>query len=200
AIDPVLGRIAFPASMSPTRVLVRFHYGFSADLGGGQYERAATFEPGLVPVEEVASPAPIQDALDNRSAGGGVQVNDNERYGEALSIAVENGQQLELRAANNRRPTLLLDPAGDWLIQGGDDATVTVNGLLIQGHTLRVPAAAANRLARLQLRHCTIVPGTGPVLIVESANVTVEIDHCILGGGRVAAGSRVAITDSLLAP
>jgi hypothetical protein len=89
-------------------------------------------------------------------------------------------------------------PAGDWVIQGGDDTAVTLNGLLIQGHTLRVPAVPSNHLARLRLRHCTVVPGSAPVLVVEAANVTVEIDHCILGGVRVAAGSRVVIADSLL--
>jgi hypothetical protein len=42
------------------------------------------------------------------------------------------------------------------------------------------------------------VPGSAPVLVVESPNVTVEIDHCILGAARIAAGSRVVISDSLL--
>ena len=40
AVDPVLGRIKFPASQNnPTNVYVRYHYGFSADIGGGEYSR-----------------------------------------------------------------------------------------------------------------------------------------------------------------
>jgi hypothetical protein len=42
AIDPVLGRIAFPSSQPAPKaeeVSVRFHYGFSADMGGGEYDR-----------------------------------------------------------------------------------------------------------------------------------------------------------------
>jgi hypothetical protein len=202
AIDPVLGRIAFPAADSPGEVVVRFRYGFSADMGGGEYERETTFEPQLEPVDGVVVPASLQDALDGRSDGGVVQIGDNGRYGEELGIAVAAEQRLELRAANNRRPTLLrggdAPSSGDWLIEGGADATVTLNGLLIQGHTLRVPAAPDNQLARLRLRHCTLVPGAGPSVIVASANVTVEIDHCILGGLRVAQGSHVVITDSIL--
>jgi hypothetical protein len=47
AIDPVLGRIAFPSepdlpAVSPADVRVTFHYGFSADMGGGEYDRSAT--------------------------------------------------------------------------------------------------------------------------------------------------------------
>jgi hypothetical protein len=43
AIDPVLGRIAFPSAQpAPTDVRVTFHYGFSADMGGGEYDRSAT--------------------------------------------------------------------------------------------------------------------------------------------------------------
>ena len=41
-VDPVLGRIAFPANTKETPkngVWVTYHYGFSADLGGGEYDR-----------------------------------------------------------------------------------------------------------------------------------------------------------------
>ena len=40
AVDPVRGRIVFPAGQLPRRgVWVTYHYGFSADMGGGEYER-----------------------------------------------------------------------------------------------------------------------------------------------------------------
>ena len=39
AIDSELGRIAFPAGREPTDLRVYYHYGFSADMGGGQYQR-----------------------------------------------------------------------------------------------------------------------------------------------------------------
>ena len=45
AIDPVLGRISFPANQLRRRPpLVTFHYGFSAEMGGGEYARASTFD------------------------------------------------------------------------------------------------------------------------------------------------------------
>ena len=39
AVDPVRGRIAFPAGKKPTSVEVAYSYGFSADVGAGPYDR-----------------------------------------------------------------------------------------------------------------------------------------------------------------
>lgn len=40
AIDPVLGRLMFPPNQLPKKgVRVSYHYGFSADIGGGEYRR-----------------------------------------------------------------------------------------------------------------------------------------------------------------
>jgi len=39
AIDPELGRLAFPPGHLPHGVWVRYHYGFSSDIGGGEYPR-----------------------------------------------------------------------------------------------------------------------------------------------------------------
>jgi hypothetical protein len=42
AVDPVLGRIAFPLAQAPRReVKVSYRYGFAADIGGGEYPREA---------------------------------------------------------------------------------------------------------------------------------------------------------------
>ena len=85
AIDPVLGRISFrdPQTEQPPRVI--FHYGFSAEMGGGEYERAPTFDAALGPVETVASPGPIQPALDARASGGVVELSDSGRFEETPS-------------------------------------------------------------------------------------------------------------------
>ncbi|MFO0952909.1 MAG: hypothetical protein U0835_17515 [Isosphaeraceae bacterium] len=39
AVDVRLGRIAFATGEEPARVDVRYHHGFSADVGGGPYDR-----------------------------------------------------------------------------------------------------------------------------------------------------------------
>ena len=200
AVDPVLGRLAFPADPKKI-VLVSYHYGFSADMGGGEYERAATFDAELKPVTPVQMPGQITAAL---AGEGVVEIRDSGRYAETPVINAAAGKRVELRAANGARPTLAL--GGEFAISGGADAEVTLNGLLITGGTLRV----TGQLRRLRLRHCTLVPGlaldgagkptspTAPSLIVESAGVQVEIDHCILGGLRVADGATVTISDSIV--
>lgn len=42
AVDPVLGRIAFPAGVVPTEVRVSAAHGIPGDVGGGPYDRRAT--------------------------------------------------------------------------------------------------------------------------------------------------------------
>ncbi len=39
AVDPVLGRIAYPLGVTPSTVEVSYAYGFSGDVGGGPYNR-----------------------------------------------------------------------------------------------------------------------------------------------------------------
>lgn len=208
AIDPVLGRIAFPENDPPPgEVLVSYHYGFADDLGGGEYERLSTIDVKLAPMQQVVMGGNLQTGVNNAHAGGSVQIGDSGRYETALSVAVDAGQRLELRAANLHRPTIVLP--GELEITGGDQSEVTLNGLLITGGPLVVPAAN-NQLRKLRLRHCTLVPGiarandgspvqpAAPSLSVELKAVTVEIDHCILGGLRIAPEANVVINDSIL--
>ena len=211
AIDPVLGRLSFPADQNPPETVeVTFHYGFSADIGGGQYERADSFSalaPGeallLVPDDHPS----IQTALDALPAAGGVvEITDSGRYEEAIQITVGPGAEIALRAANERRPTLILP--GDLVIQGGEDAAATLNGLLIAGAGVQVPAATA--LSRLTLRHCTLVPGRAlqidgspqqpdqPSVTAEPATVKLVIDKSISGGIRIAADAEAVISDSII--
>jgi hypothetical protein len=205
AVDPALGRLSLPANADPPAdVRVSFYYGFSADMGGGEYQRAASFDEALQPVQPVVMPGKIQDALDALAGAGAVAIGDSGRYGETLSISAAAGQRIELRAAEEFRPTIVL--GGDLLISGGDQSEVTLNGLLISGGTLRV----RGRLRRLRLRHCTLVPGlalaidgrpispTAPALIVESGDTIVEIESCIVGGLRVSADAEIQIANSIV--
>lgn len=192
AIDPVLGRIAFadPQAEPP---LVTFHYGFSDDMGGGEYDRADTFDELLTPVEKVPVPhTTIQDALNAVTGGGVVEISNSGRYTETPAINVEAGQRVELRADNEHRPTIVL--GSDLIIDGATDSQVTLNGLLIAGGAIR----ASGALRALRLRHCTLLPSLTPSLIVDLPDVAIEIDHCIIGALRVHERSNVSITDSIV--
>ena len=209
AIDPVLGRIAFPENQDPPdTVLVTFAYGFAQAMGGGEYDRTESLTLDLEPVQPVSGGAAIQPALDAVQAGGVVEIRDSGRYSETLSIAVAAGATIELRAQDENRPAILL--GGELLIEGGDDSEVILNGLLIAGAPLRVPASAGNQLRKLSLRHCTLVPGLSltidgapefagePSLVVDQPGVEVEIDHCIVGGVHVVPGASACITNSIV--
>ncbi len=209
AIDPVLGRISFQdAQAEPPRVM--FHYGFSTEMGGGEYERTPTFDAALGPVDAVASPDPIQAALDGRVSGGVVELSDSGRFEETPSIALDPGVRLEFRAKNEHRPTLIL--AGPFDIGGGENAEVTLNGLLIAGGRLRIVSGAGNGLRKLRLVHCTLVPGLSlgrdgqptdpeePSLVIEQDErpLEIEIDHSIVGALRVPANATVLIRHSIV--
>jgi hypothetical protein len=196
AIDPVLGRI-FCGDALAEAPLLTFHYGFSAEMSGGEYERASTLSADQTNVARVPSPqATIQAALDAVQSGGIAEIIDTGRYVETPAIAVNAGARVELRAANEHRPVLVL--GGDLEITGGAQSEVTLNGVLITGAALRVASAPGNQLRRLRLRHCTLAPAFQSSLIVEVPDVVVEIDHCIVGGLQIADGSEVTIADSIV--
>ncbi len=213
-VDPVLGRIALPPGLpAATAIRVDFHYGFSGELGGGEYDRSATIADAEPPPKLLKGPddfANVQDALDNLGADGGVVlITDSGRYAETLSIAAPAGKKVELRADNRCRPTLVLG-AGGLTLSGGDAAAIRLSGLLIGGAALRVPATAANRLAKLDVSHCTLVPGwtldpdcrpqhpDEASLIVEIGGLAATIERSICGGLRIDAEATVVATDSIV--
>jgi hypothetical protein len=209
AIDPVLGRISFrDAQASPPRVT--FHYGFSAAMGGGEYERTPTFDAALAPISSVASPGPIQPALDARVTGGVVELSDSGRFEETPSIALNQDKSLEFRAANERRPTLIV--TGPIDITGGANTEVTLNGLLIAGGPIRILSVLGDALPKVRLVHCTLVPGLSlgidgapqnagaPSILIEYTDgpIEVQIDHCILGPIHAPANATVLIRNSIV--
>ena len=207
SIDPVLGRLAFrdPQSAAPR---VTFHYGFSAPMGGGEYERSNTFTAALAPVDQVAAPGPLQPALNARTGGGAVELIDSGRFEETPSIAIDPGVRFELRAADEHRPILVAGGTVD--IGGGADSEVTLSGMLIAGGPVRVPASAA--LRKLRLIHCTLVPGLtvavdgapgssgAPSLLIEqtSTPIEIEIDHCICGAIRAPINATILVRHSVV--
>ena len=227
ALDPQLGRIAFPLTSPPpappARVRVSYHYGFSADMGGGQYEREGTFRGQGAIVKVPKDQETIQQALNQIVATDGiVEIRNNNYFFETpnISAGTTEGTKIELRAAEQQRPLIVLlgDASGDLLITGGGGAEVTINGLLIAGGRMRVPKTSANKLRRLRLVHCTLAPGplvaisapdssppltiakqsAGPRLLVELPGTIVEIDRCIIGPIRATRGAEIQITNSII--
>lgn len=181
AIDPQLGRITLANEREETEVWVSYHYAFSADIGGGEYERhlRPPFARKLYCVsQQHASPnkyfATINEALiawfaervDHPDAI--IEIDDSGAYSETIKeIEMQAGERLELRARNGARPVLRLfdlrTSGGDALVVSGpaefDPVKVaprfTLDGLLIAGRGLQVRGV----MSQVMIRHCTLVPG-----------------------------------------
>ncbi|MDX2506788.1 MAG: hypothetical protein QNL62_20255, partial [Gammaproteobacteria bacterium] len=184
-----------------------FYYGFSADMGGGEYERRTTFYADLEIIAELSDGDLIQDSLDAASASGAIQINSSGRFEQTFAIDLAASRRLELRAGNGHRPTLVFN--NDLLLTAEEDGEVILNGLLITGGSIVIPALN-NSISKVTLKHCTLVPGLTldidgiplqsetPSLIVEMDNITVVLDHCIIGGIRSDRGATFEINDSII--
>ena len=209
AIDPELGRLAVAADVGlPAALEVTYHYGAAGDLGGGEYWRTATFESPRGPFRRVPDDQPtIQAALNAIGGRGVVEITDNGRYAEAIAVGIAADSTIELRAATGRKPTL--DLSGPMAVQGAARSSFVLNGLLVSGAPLVVPAAG-NQLDRLRLVHATLVPGLElapdgsqvspgqPSLEVQRIGVEVEIARSIVGALRVHGRSSVTLADSVV--
>jgi hypothetical protein len=224
AVDPVLGRIVFPPSQARRRaVWVTYAYGFSADIGGGEYARALSqpLDPTMYRVGPAPLYARIGDALarwkQDAPANAVIEIVDSNVYVEPIAIELAKGQTLQLRAADRKRPVIRLL---DWQTNAPDDLSVTgaaeswfvLDGLIVIGRGVQV----AGNLSGMTIRHCTLVPGWGldcdcgprrpnePSLEVVGAPLCITIEHSILGAIEVERDEvkedplRLRISDSIV--
>lgn len=224
SIDPVLGRLAFPENKPPPqKVRVTYNYGFSAEMGGGEYNRGSSFSK-LERIIKVPTDQPdIQSALaaliselggSSQLDGGVIEIEKpktataSNYHNLAGPITVPAAKVIEIRAADQHRPVIRL--SGDLVVSGDTDGQLLLNGLLLSGATVRSPATGKLRLIRFT--HCTIAPGpvtkttsppSGalrvlPSLLIESPDVTVELESSISGPIGAVDGASVSIKNSIV--
>jgi hypothetical protein len=187
AVDPVLGRIAFPTGHLPRKgVRVTYHYAFSAPMGGGEYQRPI-FHPApvegveatLYRVGEKEAYHRLGDALRawrrQKPQHAVIELAESGVFVEPVGIALPDGQSLQLRAANGTRPVLRLL---DWQTDSPDALSVTMgrgsrlvlDGLVVTGRAVHITGPERAQPAdprapicgsEIVIRHCTLVPGWG---------------------------------------
>ena len=235
AIDVERGRLAFAPGETPEEgVTVDCHYGYSADLGGGSYDRresisiASSDDDWAITIARVR-PADVPVALWRSGIAAAVadwdpaaqpravlSIVDSGTYDETLDLELEEGQQLIVQAANRRRPTVRLRDAGGALSVlrcgggTGAEASLRLDGLLIEGG-IRIEA---DSLGRLELRHCTLVPGgaldeegravnataLGLDVAADNGALEIEVASSILGAIRMPAETvGLTVRDSIIA-
>jgi hypothetical protein len=205
AVDPQLGRILLPPATGRRPPLwVSYSYGFSADMGGGEYDRTLSQPPEATfyRVGRGATYSRIADALtawqQQAPADAVIEIVDSNVYAEPISLNLTKGQTLELRAANGARPVLRMlgwqTAAPDDLVISGDAGSWCVlDGLAITGRGVQVNS----EISGVAIRHCTLVPGWGldcdcsptrpsePSLEVIGSPQCVTIEHSIVGAIHV---------------
>ena len=183
AVDPVLGRLAFAPSQLPKKgVRVSYHYGFPADIGGGEYARPI-LQPALPPAQAVALYRIGESETYHRVGQALAQWQHDQPqhaviefatsgvYVEPIDIVLADHQTLQLRAADRTRPVLRLI---DWqtdlpdalTVTLGEGSRITLDGLLVTGRPVQILGATPGEGASIcggevVIRHCTLVPGWG---------------------------------------
>ena len=166
-IDPERGRIVFPPRQLPKQgVSVYYQYGFSANIGGGEYQRLLSqpADARLYLVGRDGDYPTINAAL---AMGGGqarhpgnhgaaptlgaarkpvsavIEITDSAVYTERIVLALSPYESLQIRAANGRRPTIRLlnymtSKPDALAVSGGRSSRLTLDGLLVTGRGLQM--------------------------------------------------------------
>ena len=207
AIDPELGRFTLPNGAQSLRV--SYFYGAPSNLGGGEYNRASTFENDRSFINKIDATSTIGSAVDDInhrwSIGetferGIVEIDANDFFIEALSIDVPAKKIIELRASDGKRPVVVLRGAPQ--ITGGADSQVVLSGLLLTGEPFVVPQNTS--LALLRIVDCTLAPRadrtSAPLrcLTVAAKDTKVEIERSISGQLLISELAKANITGSII--
>jgi hypothetical protein len=214
-VDVGLGRFAFPSGDEPTaltKVEVTYNYGFSADIGGGPYDRrdrpdrlgqsagprpdTVRFPQALhklirVPADQptialaIAAWNPLADSQ------AVIEIEDSRIYNENLAINIPGGE-LVLQARNTTRP--VLTGSIDVTASGGE-GRFQLNGFWQAGKL-----SIHGSLGELKVMHSTLVPGltldeTGVSAIPDAPSLEIDVTNVHL---RVIVGK--SITGSLSIP
>lgn len=186
AVDPALGRIAFPPKQLPKKVRVSYRHAFSADIGGGEYDRPLSQPMSfkLYRIGDGEAFKNVRGALQQwekeQPDNAVIEFADSAVYVEQIGIALQAGQSLQLRAANQVRPIIRLidwqtDQPDSLRVTMGPGSRLTLDGLMVTGRAVQIHgpqrecgdeeavdmSVADICTAEVTIRHCTLTPGWG---------------------------------------
>jgi hypothetical protein len=167
AIDPVLGRIAFPVRDVPEDgVLVSYRRLTVGGIGGGQYPRSlappagACYHVSMTGQRQhhtVGAAFAAWRADQGRGRAGAqatIEILDDGVYEERLNLELRPGEVLEIRSADGHRP--VLRPVGE---EHDRPESLRVAGLGPSGEQPARPRAGARRARRSGSRSAAAGPG-----------------------------------------
>ena len=218
SVWPEAGQFAAVAdgSSPPKPLTVSYQYGFSSMIGAGPYDRSLIGTPPIGTGREtvVSGGGDLGAALTAADPEGIITIGDSLTYtavsdpGPVVSLLV--------RAGPGMRPVIRPAAAGPWILTGGDEAELSLDGLTVSGCDIVLRGSFAS----VRITACTVDPGTAtdgtsplataadlrvlaPSRIFVEAGVIGEmaIDHCVLGPVRTRFGGSVetlTISDSIV--
>nr|MBA3833929.1 hypothetical protein [Chthoniobacterales bacterium] len=151
AVDPTCGRIVFPPEQTPPKgVWVSYHYGFSADIGGGEYRRPISQPPAAEIL--FAAPGELRARLEEwstktpRPPSAVIELTESEIYDDPVEFEIPAQHSLQIRAAAGTRPIIrLLDHKGNepdaLSVVMNAGSRLVLDGLLITGRSVQIKAA-----------------------------------------------------------
>jgi hypothetical protein len=176
-IDVKNGRLAVGDGFVATGpVDVFFHYGFSANMGGGTYDRRKWVvrrdltpapkvyrveEGGTAPLFPSLAAAILQWQTDQRPQAI-ISILDSRSYATPNSIVLRNEGRLAIEAADGQRPLLQTGPGGLTVdvsppVAPGDpgrSGSLTLSGVVVEGFV-----DVVGDLGEFRLLHSTLIPG-----------------------------------------
>jgi len=214
-VDPESGRIAFPEESAPEKLYVNYYYGAPGLIGAGEYTSSSTafFEEETVTLRVPEVFATIQEALDLLATTGGIiELTSNDYYFETPVINIEEGRTIEIRAAEKKRPILVL--SGDLNLYAGDSSKLYFNGIFVVGGCLHVPLTKPNgfnnEIGEVHIENCTLLPGSSPEIenvpaqpaqprvVIETPGSSLYIKNTISGALLVHEHAACFIDDSII--
>ncbi len=210
AVDPVLGRIAFPSNENaPKDVHVNYYYGFSGEVGGGFYERPLS-ELQNAKYFKIAKKkgdfTSIQAAANNWNQATNplaiFEIADSEVYNESISLSISLTSKLVIRAAQRMRPyvnpteTIQISALDSSPASTSPQSSVTFDGLLFGQEIIVTPG----NLGYLDFSHCTLIPDQLKIEVNQgNDNLNVNLNHTISGGiESLPCKAVVTISDSII--
>jgi hypothetical protein len=140
-------------------ITVTYHYGFSAPLGAGPYDRRVVGQlpnPTPGPFNSVTGGGSALSLLSTAPSTGTISVNDSLTYTEAPDIVAVD--QFTLTALNQARPVIRTVPkhsAHRWAITGNPGSSLVLEGLLLSGRDVVLRGSFSS----VTITCCTFDPG-----------------------------------------
>jgi hypothetical protein len=213
SIDPLLGRIAFPARHPPEEeISVTYaHLGIGA-IGGGSYQRPLSIPTAVLYSVGARGHRSISGALEawrkankqGQAPSAVIEITDDRVYREHFNIKLAAGEQLEIRSKQGCRPIIIpIETRGGipdrFRVRGAEDPdapnppSFALDGVWIARHCLDLYGSFAG----VELRHCTLVPAESlraaaspeerrlPSLVVHGIPCPISIASSVVGKIRV---------------